>query len=1074
MEKRMRRFVAMVLVLVLCAAQLAIPARSMENQEAAGSPAEEVTVTALEDGTVTVTRNTEDSETVTVTQTSTEDPVTGEVVDTTVTERREEDPAAGTKLESVETEVVTTSGDGDRVETDTKWESEKIQTDTEISEDNDPDVTVQVDTETVVTVEGTEESLETVTHSTNTNTVTTTVTGSGREESESVDTTVTTTTTENVLFADENSEKTEKTEAITSEETTQGEWVEGETVYEEWEEGEVIEGTPSEPKEESNTTEELKATNPGEATLVLKPTGETVTEDVEVGIDDVLAGVEIPDNAEPILKDGKVIGYKITEVTTTSQQDPDPEEGETQVSYEEEENYTYTQTAPAGYTEGTVEEPTENGKIITTTEAVKNEDGEIIGYRVTKTTVTEKTDVNTEDSARQTDENTSTAENTMTLPERPQESTTTDADGNTTTVTVEEIVENGVVVGYKTTSVVTDADNKVVRTESSSIYGTVSSGSTVVEKDPETEVETVKTTVTTTEVNEIFTTIVTRDVTLVTERTNEIDTTITTETDTYQLVETEDGLFFRYQGVMYPVVEMDGHGQVKLDGLDPNVRPSNANDLAATTSITNPPSVNNTMSPTGSQFKYIDYGLISDFRVTKADGGNTSEVHLYKLVDEDGNAFYAYCADLDTTAYRNTMYNISNAKDENYYQNNQDKDAYEHLQTIAANGYWGTTTGTGSLEAIKALLIANGKASVANSITDGEAMTATQAAIWYYGNKSATKLVDGSNPAGNVSDSTSRANIKALFDILISDALKNSTEDTQTDILDKEDITGATLELKGKVVDETTGEVKTDKNGNEKYKADLTFSLAVEKSSITGNLKVVVRDQNGNVLREEQLVTDDSNFMGKLLAGKSTANGTDYTIEGLEIAEGVKINLNLEGYQNLEQGVYIYTAATGSHEDSQTFIGIAEGTRDVDLEVDLEFTVEDPQLSHQEKTEVQKRTDTRVDTRVGHREDTRLDTLESYSAVTETLTETNVKVYGTETETQTYQEYTKEEKEWAYTNTSVEEYEEDKPEETVPENPEDVTKAEVPATGDISILWAAISLCSLGGMVLVNRKREEA
>jgi len=56
----------------------------------------------------------------------------------------------------------------------------------------------------------------------------------------------------------------------------------------------------------------------------------------------------------------------------------------------------------------------------------------------------------------------------------------------------------------------------------------------------------------------------------------------------------------------------------------------------------------------------------------------------------------------------------------------------------------------------------------------------------------------------------------------------------------------------------------------------------------------------------------------------------------------------------------------------------------------------------------------------------------------------------------------------------VEEYEEDKPEETVPEDPEDVTKAEVPATGDISILWAAISLCSLGGMVLVNRKREEA
>lgn len=1066
MKKGIQKFIAMILALALCAGQLICPVYAVENQEAE-QPAEEVTVTVIEGGTVTVTTSQDASTVVTVTETSKEDAQTGEVVDTTVTEVKEDKPEAGLAAESTETQVVTTSGDGDRVQTDTQWESENVQTDSGILEDTAPDITVQVDTETVVTVEGSEESDKTVTYSTNTNTETTTVTGSGQEHSETVDTTVTTTTTENVLFEEEDTSKTEVADPVVEEESVTGQWSEGEETDNEWVEGTVLEGTAGAPEVEKDVTTELEASNPGEATIVMKPDGETVTVEEDVSIDEVLEDVEIPDGAKEIVRDGKVVGYEVTTVTTTSTQDPEPEIGETKTEYSEEK---HTPTEPEGYTEGTVEEAIENGKVITTTEAVKNEAGDIIGYKVTKTTVTENTDVNTTESARETQEESAEAEKTMTLPERPQESVTTDAAGNTTTVTVEDIVENGTVVGYRTVSVVTNAENKVTRTESHSIYGTVSSGSTVVEKDPETEVETVKTTVTSTEVNEIYTTTVTRDVTLTTERTNEIDTTITTETDTYQLVETEEGLFFRYQGVMYPVVEMPGHGKVAVEGLEPTVSPTAANDLAETTSITNPPSVTNTQSPSGSQFKYIDYGLISDFRVTKADGGNTSEVHLYKLVDEAGNAFFAYCADLDTTAYRNTMYNISNAKDENYYQNNQDKEAYEHLQTIAYNGYWGTSEGLGSMEQIRELLKKYGKDSEANSITDGEAMTATQAAIWYYGNKSDDKLVNSSNPAGNVSDATSRKNIKALFDILIGDALKNSTKDPQTDLLDKEDITGAKLELKGKAVDEETGKVKTDENGNEKYKTDLTFSLAVEKSSITGNLKVVVRDQNGNVLREEQLATDDSNFVGKLLAGNSTENGTDYTIKDLEIAEGVKINLNLEGYQNLEQGVYIYTAASGSHEDSQTFIGIAEGKRDVNLSVDLKFDVEDPKLSHRDKTEVQKRTDTRVDTKTDHRTDTRLDTQEITTTLEETLTEANVKVYGTQTETETYEEVTKEEKEWEYTEVTVEEIDEDEPEAPVPE---DVTVADVPVTGDISFLWAAISLCSLGGMVLVNRKREE-
>ena len=52
MKKGIQKFIAMILALALCAGQLICPVYAVENQEA-DQPAEEVTVTVIEGGTVT-------------------------------------------------------------------------------------------------------------------------------------------------------------------------------------------------------------------------------------------------------------------------------------------------------------------------------------------------------------------------------------------------------------------------------------------------------------------------------------------------------------------------------------------------------------------------------------------------------------------------------------------------------------------------------------------------------------------------------------------------------------------------------------------------------------------------------------------------------------------------------------------------------------------------------------------------------------------------------------------------------------------------------------------------------------
>ena len=48
------------------------------------------------------------------------------------------------------------------------------------------------------------------------------------------------------------------------------------------------------------------------------------------------------------------------------------------------------------------------------------------------------------------------------------------------------------------------------------------------------------------------------------------------------------------------------------------------------------------------------------------------------------------------------------------------------------------------------------------------------------------------------------------------------------------------------------------------------------------------------------------------------------------------------------------------------------------------------------------------------------------------------------------------------------------PDPTEPEEPEETVKqADVPKTGDLSVLWTTASVLSAGGMVMLGKKRKE-
>lgn len=308
-----------------------------------------------------------------------------------------------------------------------------------------------------------------------------------------------------------------------------------------------------------------------------------------------------------------------------------------------------------------------------------------------------------------------------------------------------------------------------------------------------------------------------------------------------------------------------------------------------------------------------------------ADGKSTNDVWLREITLADGTKTYVYCAERGTPAVTGTEgYGIVNA---------------DNLQYIAQNGYWGTED---SLKKLQGLLADDADLSgLAGIVDDGMAMAITQAAIWakengvefmsnpftqcyLYANKIQANKQD-QNKIGAL-DAEEIQVMKALFDKLVAGTVR---EDTTTQFITSESIVSTAVKVNYKAEDidaavaaaEAASETAKDPD---KYNTDLSFTIAVVPSRLhDGGIEVIVYNGAEKVHSQtlESLATD--------------GNGT-YTIEGIVLAEGVGVSIELTGAQTLAEGAYLFRS-----EVSQDQVGVSDGTgsRTVDVKVEMDFTV---------------------------------------------------------------------------------------------------------------------------------------
>ena len=830
----------------------------------------------------------------------------------------------------------------------------------------------------------------------------------------------------------------------------------------------TFEITESEPETvvETKTAEITK--NPldeGDVTLNLRPDGKEVSTGENSGyyvsVEELARdNIAVPESEEYTDDDGNqvtvtvtpklnadnvVIGYEVEEKTTI-RKTTDSQIGE---------KYEGTTTAggsriiaPIGYTEGT-DDPVDIlddngnkiGESVTETRAIKDKDGNITGYEVTTTTV--KTEVVTGEPEAVENVDSESSTETLELPERPEGSVSTDAvSGITTTVTVEDVKDGeGNIIGYQTSTVKTDKNGKAIESESHTVYGT----KVTIKKTCDAE-NSRKTTTTVTRTELVSSAVVEAEEELrfveeKTDKTDTVETTVITEKETYQLVETETGVYFVYKGQMWPVTAItedpkEQHGDVTTESIQPDMslKPEGGfNTVDDSNHMRNPGEF--TVSEgiiDGYDFQFAGYGLESAIRVNYEGG---YRAHQFVLRDAEGNEHYVLCADLDTDAIQGESYNMENVETADYYKRDG---AAEHINTIALNGYWGTESGTGSLDSVKSMLRdqkLNGSPQIReilkdmteadiDSLTDGEALTATQAAIWYYGNSngeteknlsadgSVTGWVqvsgDGYIHKSDISKETK--NVDTLYRFLIS-LEPDAFEDPTTKFIAEDNFaSGASIVIKEQATDEN-GNARKDEKGNDLYNGSISFTIEMKPSAISGDMLVTVRDEYGKELAIRRIAGEGTE---KKAVQTADADGNAvYTLEDLQIAEGVKINLNLHGTQNLEQGVYLYTAEV--YDKSQTFVGISKGEREVNLTVDMKFEVEKPdaKLERTQSSETAVKTDSIVSTKTDLRTDSRMKTTETFGSVEEIDRTSTVRVYADITTTEVKTSVTEEERDWS-------------------------------------------------------------
>ncbi len=772
---------------------------------------------------------------------------------------------------------------------------------------------------------------------------------------------------------------------------------------------------------ETTETEEIKGDLPyaGDITVTLKP-GQHINEKGEVL--DAANNPVLDANGKPVIVNNKASltdqqlaallfgndsDYPLNEMLTEPKVETN-ENGETVTTSTSQEDGKFIKTVVTERADGSkVEE-----KTTVELKGTPNDKGgqnvtEFIVTTVTTTTYAPGTEQEVEEgevttgSVTVTDDPETQEETHITLPDKPQADESTAEDGTKTVVTVEDILDDeGNIVGYQKTTTITSADGKQVSSQSESVWGTKTTVYTTTQKDTTTTTGTSTNKVTTT-----TTTLITQGTTVSGHKITATDREVTASMGKVEAG--KDNGKVEMKPTLTPGVKEPDPGKTSTTkdlydrpdatltvGSATGGKDSSGNAIynATITSDKGTYEVHvaidkqGNVIPADKDFAWFgEYGLESAIRVnTREDGMGTWQPHQFVLTSKNGEKFYVYCADFEVNPVSGAAYNMTNIEDAKYYGETDG----EHIRYIAENGYWGTTSGTGSLKELKKWLKAQGedKTGLTNeqieSLTHGEALTATQAAIWHFGNSGTTdvgttykNIVGNYNTNGNVvgADHKTPAGKKDITQKLYEFLIKGQTKAPDETVFITEEVfaTTSTITVGEKVTEKNAdGTDKTDADGNtvfkmtndEKaiYKADVSFGMSVTPS------------QNGDLL--VNVVVDGKTVATRRLAGESKEgekfgkitpdeNG-NYTISGLELPNGSTITLNLSGTQDLAKGVYLYTCTTG-HTGSQTFVGMGEGKREVDLSVNVNFNVTEPEaaITKTASGNTQEKTDTVTETR---------------------------------------------------------------------------------------------------------------
>jgi len=376
--------------------------------------------------------------------------------------------------------------------------------------------------------------------------------------------------------------------------------------------------------------------------------------------------------------------------------------------------------------------------------------------------------------------------------------------------------------------------------------------------------------------------------------------------------------------------------------------------------------------PDGYDFKRLGVGTMSKWLVNTNQGVGGAFLHTIEdVTGGEGEIFSAYCVDHATSALKQHWYRIDNLEDAGYY----DEETAKYIRAVALNGYWavapqqdadGNQTSIGSLEKIKQDMkqaVADGKLTSGemtaeelnaqiDSITEGMALNATQAAIWSYANgvevtnlletyKGALSKQEDKNEAAATDAEKAAANL--MYEYLTNLDPMEANPSNTTQIIDQDSVTDLAITVGDRLTNGKTTVVDGETVENDNYEVSVSFALVV-KTDNEDNLVVRITSADGTkTLAEARLAGTADDGIPTITPD---SNGK-YVINGLEVAENedFSFSLTLEGTQYLEQGVYIYTPYGDDYKASQTLVGIAQGTKEVNVSagVTVNFQVEDAQ-----------------------------------------------------------------------------------------------------------------------------------